>query len=101
MISVTRGSNYGMDFLLPLLLQGSEWIFVVLIVAIPIIVIGLIVYVIIKLGLAGAGALDRLGRSNTSAQGHVSSGSSPNFCGSCGAPLSPGLKFCPNCGKQL
>jgi hypothetical protein len=90
-----------MDFLVPLLMQGSEWLIVIALVAIPVVVIGLIVYVVVKLGLAGAGALNRVGRNSPASQGYVSSSSSPRFCGSCGTPLSPGLKFCSNCGKQL
>jgi hypothetical protein len=41
---------------IPLLLQGSEWL-IVLFVAIPIVVVGMIVFVIVKLGLAWASAL--------------------------------------------
>ena len=36
-----------------------------------------------------------------SAMTRVAAGSDPRFCLRCGAPISPGDRFCPNCGGKL
>jgi hypothetical protein len=81
--------------MIPLLLQGTEWL-IVLIVAIPIIAIGLVVYVVIKLGLAGGAALNRMDCNIQPPAGSPPQSPATGFCAYCGGGPVQGAKFCPH-----
>ena len=76
---------------------------VVLIVVLAAVAVAAIVAVAFLVGRTGRGPRAGSAASSGTAGQTSSQGASapPAYCSDCGAPLSPGARFCPGCGKQL
>jgi hypothetical protein len=76
--------------LLPFLLQGTEWLIVIVVAAFIMLgVVSLIVWLVL-------GAVGSMSRRRAPA-----GGSFGRFCSQCGKGVEQETRFCPNCGKQL